>query len=71
MRIGSAWKTTSLLGVVGTHGSDYIYDNYLSVAEELLTQKVMLAGYHVTLWSGYYCGTNQQMTHYAAICDRI
>jgi hypothetical protein len=61
------WDVAALSGIVAKYGAARMYDNYLPICQELLTEKAGWVGYHLTRWAGYYCGYLGQMTHYAAI----
>ena len=69
IRMGRAWGVESLRGVVERYGND-LHDVYLDVCRELMSEKAGLAGYDVDRWAGYYCGHQDQMTHYLAVLTR-
>jgi hypothetical protein len=66
VRAGGAWSVGSLARVVQRFGND-LHDRYLEACHWLVTEEVRPAGYAVTHFEGYYCGHNQQMTHYLAV----
>lgn len=68
-RFGLSWRSRSLQSVVDRRGND-IFDHYLEVCEELMTEKAAQAGYALSRFSGYYCGAKEQMTHYLAVMVR-
>lgn len=69
IKMKTAWKITQLAQLVALYGND-LYGRYLSVCEELLKAKAAQAGYDLRRFSGYYCGFQQNMTHYAAMLER-
>jgi len=69
VKIGAAWHTHALRGIVEKYGND-IFSRYLEVCEELLTEKVLGAGYVAQNFFGYYTGHSKAITHYAAILKR-
>jgi len=62
---GGAWSTDSLAPLVARYGND-LHDTYLACCEEFLAELSARAGYTLALFTGYYCGHNQAMTHYWA-----
>lgn len=68
LKIG-AWSVASMAEAVAQYGNHGVYDNYLTVCKELLTQKAAQRGYKLKRWAGYYCGHAEQMTHYAAVLE--
>jgi hypothetical protein len=64
LKVG-AWDVKVLGGMVKKYGNN-LYHIYLEVAKELMKEKAALAGYSVNRFVGYYCGANQDMTHYTA-----
>lgn len=70
LKSGGAWSTGSLHKMVLQYGNHSIYENYLDICQELMTQKASRRGYTLALWAGYYCGHAKQMTHYAAILEK-
>lgn len=65
VQLGGAWACKSLAGIVSEYGND-LYKHFLDVAQILLTKKAAHFGYEVDRFSGYYCGHQMGMTHYAA-----
>lgn len=70
LKINGGWRVKSLAEIVARHGNDSLYNNYLEVCQELLKEKASQRGYALTRWAGYYCGYQEQMTHYAALLSR-
>lgn len=66
---GRAWDIDVLAEAVARWGND-LHPIYLEVCEELLGERAGHAGYDVTRFGGYYCGHNQNMTHYLAVLQR-
>lgn len=67
--LGRAWDVKSMAGSVLKYGND-LHPIYLDICRELITEKVALAGYTVSHFSGYYCGANNAMSHYLAVLRR-
>jgi hypothetical protein len=65
IRIGGGWQVGSMAELVERYGND-LRPRYLECCEELLTQLSARAGYTLALFTGYYCGEKQDMTHYWA-----
>lgn len=66
--MGGAWSTPSLQWAVGRFGNR-LYDKYIDVCREMIKEKSGEVGYTLARFAGYYCGHNQQMTHYLAIVE--
>jgi hypothetical protein len=64
------WATDAISDAIQTFGQKETYANYLEVCRWKLEKIVGQRGYSLTHWTGYYCGHNNDMTHYAAICRR-
>lgn len=65
VRVGGAWHVRCLREIVQRRGNDLL-DVYLEVARELVEKMARRVGYVVAAWTGYYCGSNNDMTHYWA-----
>lgn len=72
LRLGitGAWSTGSMTEAVARYGNSGVFDNYLAVCQEKLTQIAGQRGYKLTRWAGYYCGNANKMTHYGALFTR-
>lgn len=68
--MNGGWDVESLTGIVSRYGAANTYDHYLDICRELVEEKAGQKGYSLARWAGYYCGANDQMTHYAAILTR-
>ena len=68
-KLQAGWKVKSLAGIVEKFGNVALYDNYLQFCRILIEEKAAKAGYALRRWTGYHCGHNQAMTHYAAILE--
>lgn len=66
----ASWSIHSLQAMVRKYGNASIYDRYMEICRELLEIKAAQAGYRLSRWTGYYCGHNGHMTHYAAVLLR-
>ena len=67
VKINGAWSMESMKRTVAVYGNNNIYARYLEVCQEMLEEKAGQRGYTLTRWAGYYCGHNEQITHYAAV----
>lgn len=63
---GGSWGVASMAMMTERYGNS-LRANYLAVCQELLQEKAGQVGYTLARWTGYYCGYNKQMTHYAAV----
>lgn len=68
LRIG-AWDVGSMQEVVARYGNK-VADQYVEICREKVEEIVEQAGYGLLHWTGYYCGTNDNMTHYGAVLKR-
>ena len=71
LKMAGGWDVGALSDVCVRYGNGALYTHYLEICQEMLTEKVRQAGYGLSYWGGYYCGWLEQMTHYAAVYDRI
>lgn len=69
IKMSGASTVKSMIDAVAVFGND-CYDNYLEVCHFMTRKIVAHAGYRVRHFEGYYCGYNQQMTHYLAVLDQ-
>lgn len=69
LKLGSGWDVKSVQEKYQQRGRG-LYENYLEVCKELVTEKAGQRGYSLSRWHGYYCGYLEQMTHYAAILTK-
>ena len=69
--MNGGWSVDSLIGIVTEYGNSALYENYLDICQEILQKKAAQRGYALSRWTGYYCGYENQMTHYAAILSKI
>jgi hypothetical protein len=69
LAMGRAWAIGTMEKAVEKWGND-LHPIYLEVCEFLLKEKVAQAGYTVSHFGGYYCGTKKAMTHYMAVIRR-
>lgn len=68
-QMSGAWSVSALDSMTAKYGNNAIYANYLDICRELIQEKTSQLGYKLTRWSGYYCGYENQMTHYAAVLE--
>lgn len=69
LQLNGGWDVASMRPMVEKYGNR-LYAIYLDVAKDLMQQKAAEAGYRLCRWTGYYCGANHAMTHYAAVLER-
>lgn len=69
LKLGGAWSMDQMAAVVERYGNN-LYHRYLDVCQELVQQKAAQAGYGLSRFAGYYCGTDALMTHYLAVLTR-
>lgn len=65
-KMGGAWSVETLKPAVAEFGND-LYPCYLDVCRWLLHKEAEQAQANLLRFSGYYCGYQKQMTHYAAM----
>lgn len=70
LRLQGGWSVKSMRTAVEKFGNAALFDRYLDVAKWKLEQLGALQDYKLTHWTGYYCGFNNDMTHYAAVLER-
>lgn len=70
LRMNGGWTVASLQAVVQRIGNNGLYQQYLEICREMLSEKAGRAGYELRKWTGYYCGHAEQMTHYAAVFEK-
>lgn len=68
-KMGGSHSVDDLDNAVQLYGNDKVCDNYLEICREMMKEKAARRGYSLSRWAGYYCGHNNQMTHYAAILE--
>ena len=68
VRVGSAWHVHCLREIVERYGNDLL-GVYLDVAREMVATLAQRVGYAITAWKGYYCGSNNDITHYWATLE--
>ena len=69
IRLGTAWTVETLKPIVRRYGNN-LYDKYLDVCFALMGEKAAQAGYSLRSFDGYYCGFQEQITHYYAVLHR-
>jgi hypothetical protein len=60
-----SWTTPTLETAVRKYGNAELYNRYLDVCKQMMTERAVARGYEVRGWTGYYPTPN--MTHYAAL----
>jgi hypothetical protein len=69
LMMGDAWTIEHIAPMV-QHFGNALHGCYLEAAQWFLQQKAREAGYHLSRWTGYYCGHNGQMAHYLAVLEQ-
>ncbi len=70
LRMQGGWAVGSLQKMVQKLGNSGLYNSYLEICRDMLAEKAARAQYRMTRWTGYYCGHQEQMTHYAAVFEK-
>ena len=70
LKMAGGWHSKSLTDVCAKYGNAYLYQHYLAVAQEMLSEMAAPLGYKMTRWTGYYCGHMGTMSHYCGVFDR-
>lgn len=68
LRIG-AWDVGSMQAEVARYGNK-LADCYVEICRDKCEQLAEQAVAGLLRWAGYYCGTNDNMTHYGAVLKR-
>ncbi len=71
LKLGAGWHVHSMRETVKRVGNNRLYNEYLQIAQDLLKEQSARAGYVLKEWTGYYCGHGNDMSHYAAILERL
>ena len=66
VRFGKSGDIGVFQDIVKKYGIKF-YDFYLDICQEMMKEKVGKAGYSLVHFSGYYCGTMSDITHYMAL----
>jgi hypothetical protein len=69
IKIRGAAKIESVKDLAMEYGSN-IYQQYIEACQIKMGDLVAVAGYKIAHWFGYYCGHNNDMTHYWAALKR-
>lgn len=70
LRLQGGWSVHSMRQAVEKWGNVQLCEKYLQVCRWKLEQLGQRQDYRLTHWTGYHCGHNEDMTHYAAIFER-
>jgi len=70
LRLQGGWSVGSMRAAVEKWGNAVLHERYLEVCRWKMEMLGALQGYTLTGWTGYYCGYNDDMTHYAAVLER-
>ena len=71
LKMGRGWGIASMREALTHFGNARLYGCYLEVVRWNLARLTARCGYRCTHWTGYYCGHAGQMTHYAAVLERV
>lgn len=69
LRLQGGWSVKSMRQAVEKFGNAMLFEKYLDVARWKLEKLAALQDYAITHWTGYYCGFQNDMTHYAAVLE--
>ena len=70
LKLGGGWNVNSVKHLAERYGNRAMYSNYLAVCKVMIEEMFAPLGFSITWWHGYYCGANNDMTHYAAVLTR-
>lgn len=70
LRLQGGWSVRSMRQAVERFGNAKLHGQYLEVCRWKLEGMARRMDYELTHWTGYHCGANDDMTHYAAIFER-
>jgi hypothetical protein len=70
LRLQGGWSVNSMRGAVEKWGNASLHEKYLDVCRWMIERLAGLQRYELTHWTGYHCGFNDDMTHYAALLER-
>jgi hypothetical protein len=70
LRLQGGWAVRSMRQAVERFGNSRMCEQYLEVCKWQLSRLAERQDYRLTHWTGYHCGSNGDMTHYAAIFER-
>jgi hypothetical protein len=61
------WRVKALAEALAEFGNAGLYRKYLSVCRWQVERAADQVGRRLAEWTGYYCGSNDRMTHYAFV----
>lgn len=70
LSVGRGWAVGTTAPMVERFGND-LWGKYLEICRELMEDVAADAGYRVSFWDGYYCGTDQKLTHYVCLLEKV
>jgi len=70
LTVQGGWSVKSMRTALERWGNVALFERYLEICKWKLEQLGEIQRYRLTHWTGYHCGHNDYMTHYAAILDR-
>ena len=62
----SAWEVKILKKAILKFGSNSIYKSYLGIVNWMINEFCIETNHELSRFGGYYCGKNNNMTHYIA-----
>ena len=71
VQMNGGWNTDQLHRAVNHFGAASMYRRYLDACQFTLKLKAGEAGYSLARFGGYHCGFGNNMTHYAALLERV
>lgn len=69
--VRGAWITSSLEAIAKRYGNEQVHRQYKEFCAEMFAEKTQAAGFKLLYWTNYYCGAAHNMTHHAAIIERV
>jgi hypothetical protein len=67
LKMQGGWSVGALEEIVSRYGNQGLFKNYKEICQEMLSEKAAQVGYRLDRWVAYYCGYQNQMTHYGAV----
>jgi hypothetical protein len=62
-----SWRVKALADALAEFGNAGLYRKYLTVCRWQVERAADRIGRRLTEWTGYYCGSNSRMSHYAFV----
>lgn len=71
LKLKSGWHHESMRPWVERFGNDHCYKHYEDICELSVSLLAKSRGYEVSRWTSYYCGAAENMTHFAAVLEKM